>query len=643
MAPFAEGTAETPSEYQSLIETVSACSGHETVDGVVRNAVLDACEPRGSHHRNLLERARSSSGERQRLACVALQQEASIWSLSPAAETLGWLLGHLREAMTPEEWRSSRPGFITTNFDGLIEIAIERSGLRPRTIEVVDDQRIQPPHLGDDEVEVWHLHGFWCGTTMHTRDQLRTHRSSLEESLRHMLRNSVVSVLGYGGWQDALTRALAKAVSSYQESPTVLWSFFEGDSGKLESQNTWLLEQLKHGKVNNRVHYFVGVDAHDALPSVREGLRSKHSARCHIEVREKVIPQLAERLIAEWSPESGGVLAIVGKPDSSQSWTTAQALCALLTHPNTLLEVETRGGSLPDRQGSIDVDRAFGYLCEAGWGLMEGTSQVTEIGAWTILALVHYTRFLSRSGVDDIRNTTACAVINERLATLLERQSSNGGFVPFGSVRDSNSRTYSSAMAVWAATEVVRDQLAGKELGTKLLDSASHAAQWLVSVRKGPDGWYPNPNRPYRPQDRFPGLSAQVLLALMSFSDLEESELTLDGKLAAEFLEDRVLQEQSIHTNASLQNRDQHVEGSQDILEGSSFLWFPWSLAVTSKIAGKAEHPEKMRQRALWIQDDLIARVLEEYNEDVGDGGTFELAEYLLGFAIHLESNDLKS
>jgi len=122
-----------------------------------------------------------------------LEADLSGWHLNPGTEALGKLV-----AQFPNHFGKT---LLTTNFDPLLEVAIQRvGGLFYKTVLHSDG------NLGQTEASgchVVHLHGFWLGTdTLHTARQLGQPRPHLKDSLRSLLRNKLVVVCAYGGWDD---------------------------------------------------------------------------------------------------------------------------------------------------------------------------------------------------------------------------------------------------------------------------------------------------------------------------------------------------------------------------------------------------------------------------------------------------------
>ena len=75
---------------------------------------------------------------------------------------------------------------------------------------------------------VIHLHGYWYGSdTLHTARQLGQSCPRLKASLSSLLRNKLVVVCAYGGWDDAFTEALMDVVRDDTAHPETLYVLLE--------------------------------------------------------------------------------------------------------------------------------------------------------------------------------------------------------------------------------------------------------------------------------------------------------------------------------------------------------------------------------------------------------------------------------
>jgi tetratricopeptide (TPR) repeat protein len=188
-------------------------------------------------------------------ACRALEFDIAGWHLNAGTDYLGKLV-----AGYPTRFGKT---LLTTNFDPLIEVAIRRAeGAYWRTVLHADANLSQTEASG---CHVIHLHGYWFGAdTLHTARQLGQSRPHLRDSLRSILRNKLVVVCAYGGWDDVFTDALMEVVRDLTEHPEVIWTFHVAGP-TLEER---LSERLAPGINRGRVNLYAGVDCGRFFPQL---------------------------------------------------------------------------------------------------------------------------------------------------------------------------------------------------------------------------------------------------------------------------------------------------------------------------------------------------------------------------------------
>ena len=154
---------------------------------------------------------------------------------------------------------------LTTNFDPLIEVAIQKAGgTHCRTTLYSDGNLYQTRATG---CHVIHLHGFWHGAdTLHTPRQLNQPRPHLKDSLKSLLRDKLVVACAYGGWDDVLTECLMDVVRDLTEYPEVLWAFYPREASLSEP----LRAQLGPGLDRGRVNLYHGIDCNEFFPLLHE-------------------------------------------------------------------------------------------------------------------------------------------------------------------------------------------------------------------------------------------------------------------------------------------------------------------------------------------------------------------------------------
>lgn len=181
-----------PDRYQEAFAFLQGRRGPQTANEIVRAAVFAAWISTPPALNGL-----NQSGADE--TCRAMDLDIAGWAISPATTALGNLIAHY-----PGLFGKS---ILTTNFDPLLEVAIRRAGGHYfRTSLHADGNLSQTEGTG---CHVIHLHGYWYGSdTLHTSRQLSQTRPRLRASLASLLRNKLIVVSAYGGWDDSFTEAL---------------------------------------------------------------------------------------------------------------------------------------------------------------------------------------------------------------------------------------------------------------------------------------------------------------------------------------------------------------------------------------------------------------------------------------------------
>lgn len=241
--------AGSPNAYQTAFDFLSPRAGQDAANRVIKRAVAQALVANTSGNWN--ESINKLSEEDLR----NLDANPSSWHLTPAVAALGSLI-----AKFPNRFGQI---LLTSNFDPLVEIAINQSGGNAwRTSLSVDGSINQSTASG---CHVIHIHGFWHGSdTLHTNRQLLRNRPTLKNDLLLLLQNKIVVVIAYGGWPDIFTGALGGVVSNDNLFPEILWTFF----GESPSINEHLYKVLQPGIDRNRVTFYKGINCHEFFPEL---------------------------------------------------------------------------------------------------------------------------------------------------------------------------------------------------------------------------------------------------------------------------------------------------------------------------------------------------------------------------------------
>jgi hypothetical protein len=266
---------------------------------------------------------------------------------------------------------------------------------------------------------------------------------------------------------------------------------------------------------------------------------------------------------------------------------------------------------------------------EQGWGYFADRElTITEIAAWVVLAELASVR---ANLWDPIKGVDMTARITRDINLIVSRQTKSGGWSPVRDVRDDNTRTYSTVMALWALGAAFHQGI--RTGGSQ--DSAARGVDWLLNERHAQLGWVPNPRRRYQTED-FPGLTGQALVIL----DLVRQQLGNRGsdprlRDAKEKFAESSLSNNPIPANARVPDSDVHVAlgESSDTLEGSSFLWYPWSRAALALLARDPDLARDVREQARREVATLTMRT-EELSEYLDGGLPYQIAEHLFCIRI---------
>lgn len=185
------------------------------------------------------------------------------WELTPGLQALGDFVTRFSQVET----------LVTTNFDPLIEVAIQRAGGSWERTDLTADKTPSVAVSGGAQSgvhrhHVVHVHGFWTQSVMHTGMQLLVSRPRLSAALQALFRSNTVIVLGYGGWDDVITRALEAVAFDETAAAEVLWCFYESDEIVAQARNTRLFERVGRLLADGFFQPYFGIDCHTLLPAL---------------------------------------------------------------------------------------------------------------------------------------------------------------------------------------------------------------------------------------------------------------------------------------------------------------------------------------------------------------------------------------
>ena len=233
--------------YQAAFLFLQGHLGQETANEIVKRAVLGARLNESVSERTGLDLQMASDED---LRPMDLDSQ---WSLNPGTTSVGRLVAEYSEIFGRL--------LLTTNFDPLIECAIRRAGGQCyRTVLQADGDWSNTDAAG---CHVVHLHGYWYGSdTLHTGRQLQQSRPRLKASLASLLRNRLVLICGYGGWDDVFADALMEVVGDDAAKPDILWAFHSEKPVIADP----LASRIGPGLDRGRISLYCGIDCNFLFP-----------------------------------------------------------------------------------------------------------------------------------------------------------------------------------------------------------------------------------------------------------------------------------------------------------------------------------------------------------------------------------------
>ena len=232
--------------YQAAMKWLQANLTQDAVNSVVREAVLLARKPEAT-------------------ADFQYDGAARDWYLPEGTRQLAKLICSDRERF---------PGpILTTNFDPLLSLAIDSYGGHPRLRIIHSDGGLNQDVKRVGEIEVVHLHGFWRDSdTLHTPMQLTAPRPRLKDSLKEILRQRMLIVVAYGGWDDVFADALAEVTLDESAQVSILWCFRENNADEVARKYRSLLERVQPAIIRGRFVAYGGIDCHSIFGEIAGAL-----------------------------------------------------------------------------------------------------------------------------------------------------------------------------------------------------------------------------------------------------------------------------------------------------------------------------------------------------------------------------------
>ena len=250
---------DSATRYQRAFEFLHGRRGQGAANQVVKAAVWKALNPEMWP----ASLRKTTAADAAPDACEQLEREPEAWILPRPVDHLGRLLvGH---------GRTLGRAVLTTNFDPLIEVSVQKHGGRYYRTVLHNDGNLG--QTVSDGTHIVHLHGYWQGyDTLHIPQQLVQSRPQLTKSLARVVESSTLVVIGYSGWDDVVTRTLADLLPDSAGTTEIMWAFHEEDSRTIETTNRRLLHVLEPGIARGRVTLYRGIDCTGVLSELDETL-----------------------------------------------------------------------------------------------------------------------------------------------------------------------------------------------------------------------------------------------------------------------------------------------------------------------------------------------------------------------------------
>ena len=236
------GNVSDIEKYQKSFEFLHQFTDPIVPNEIIRKAVISAYKGEKCCYKDL-EKLRS------------LEKDIGNWEIPPAIEYLGKILKNNVNFSGP---------ILTTNFDPLLKIALERVGGESTSLVFHNDGSLEK--YIDERIKVIHLHGHWLESdTLHTTNQLSFSRQQLTNSLKKILCNKTLFVIGYGAWEDVFINALKEVAEDDDVELNIIWAFYEKSQETINSRYAELINKVLPLIPRGRFRAYSGIDCHKFL------------------------------------------------------------------------------------------------------------------------------------------------------------------------------------------------------------------------------------------------------------------------------------------------------------------------------------------------------------------------------------------
>jgi hypothetical protein len=266
---------------------------------------------------------------------------------------------------------------------------------------------------------------------------------------------------------------------------------------------------------------------------------------------------------------------------------------------------------------------------------------IAELTAWAILAEV---ASMKEGMSDDIwadkEPDKMCQKIMRDLDSNIKLQDdTSGGWKPVLEAKDSEVRTYSTAMSVWSELDAMSTPRVRTYIGKRYLQSIEKGLFWLKNAyMQQASGWVPKPSRPGQ-TTQFLGLTSQIVCIIELAQSQPEFKFVASWQPFRE-AKQRLITSLSSVTRFSMIKEDQISSLDQAVpqileLEGSTFLVYPWALAACHMLKEDASVSESDRKAAS-LEEIRFRAMAPDFDEKLMGGSeeTYEFAEALIAVSL---------
>jgi class 3 adenylate cyclase len=325
-----------------------------------------------------------------------------------------------------------------------------------------------------------------------------------------------------------------------------------------------------------------------------------------------------DTVFAAQASDGGIKMSASSAEATTQVWQTAQCLVGALSSQRNLDNYVPR------------LKSAFKYLeglhrtePAEGWNLYGNANKftITEIGSWVALANLKSLDSKTKIWTDTEREAVISHVMRD-LEETVRRQDASGGWRPINDENADFTRTYPTIMALWSLIEARTSPSLSPRVGAKYDENMRRGITWLLRSYKEGQGWVPNPNRVGQ-KGRFEALTAHALFVLSRAETVDAlgyiKSDQIYGVARRDFIKNKQFAEWSIEENNShMPDADLRFVNTEFLAEGSTFLWFPWTLLELTQLSSDQTLSAAERKAATQLRLDMLnknADKLENYVE----------------------------